>query len=153
MPQFDGISPAIRTLLIQAGWRPDRQSAIADTVAKLQEEGFIPNSTALEILKSFGGLRVQIPASDESPYEHEISFEPFRAATGESDRAIEWKHRIGIELFPIGEEVSSGNVLWVGSDGQIYYGRGFGLYLIGDSLASAMDWLISPTSPPTLCAE
>jgi hypothetical protein len=153
MIQFKDISPRFRELLYRAGWSPERQVEITGWVTSLQKEGFTPNPIALAILASFGGLSLRIPPAGTGTYEHELRFDPVRAATGESDRGKEWKDELGVDLFPVGEEVTSGNIIWAGSDGRIYYGRGFGLYLLGDSLQMATEWLALPVSAPILCAE
>jgi SUKH-3 immunity protein of toxin-antitoxin system len=149
----EDINAAFLQLLHSAGWYSDRQIDTTAWVSALQREGFTSNSLALDVLESLGGLSVRIPPAGINPYEHEIRFDPVRAATGESDRAEEWKEDIGVDLFPIGEEVVSGNVLWIGSDSRVYYGRGFGLYLLGDSLRSSTNWLAFPTSPLVRYAE
>jgi hypothetical protein len=153
MITLDEISPYFGELLRSAGWTPERRVEVNEWVRTLEQEGFATNPQALAVLESVGRLVVRMPPAGISPYTHELRFEPVRAATGESDRAEDWKKELGVDLFPIGEEMTSGNVLWIGSDGRFYYGRGFGLYLLGDSLRTAMDQLASPVSPLVLCAE
>ena len=96
---------------------------------------------------------MQFPPAGINPYQHELRFDPVRAATGEVDRADEWRIELGVDLFPVGEEVRSGNIVWAGSDGKMYYGRGFGLYRLGESFGIAMDQLAFPNSPLVLCVE
>jgi hypothetical protein len=149
----DGVGPEAGDLLWRAGWRPDRRVETIAWVGRLMEEGFLPNPLADSILESLGGLSVPIPAAGINPYDHELRFEPVRAATGDRDRAEAWETALGIHLFPLGEEIRTGNVMWIGDDGKIYYGREFGLYLIGESFREAMDRLVFMTSPLVLVAD
>ncbi len=149
----DDVSPEARNLLWRAGWGPDRRVETTAWVGRLLEEGFLPNPLAYSILESLGGLSVPIPAAGINPYVHELRFEPVRAATGDRDRAEAWETALGIRLFPLGEEIRTGNVIWIGDDGKIYFGRGFGLYLIGESFRAAMDRLAFMASPLVLIAD
>jgi hypothetical protein len=137
-------SEAFAHLVAQAGWDCARKNDMSSIIERLIREGYVANPLALELLESFGGLTIPLPAAGISPYDHDIRFDPLRAASGESDRAEEWKDEIGVDLFPVGEEVSSGNIIWVGNDGRFYYGHGVGLYALGDSLKEAMDQLAFP---------
>src|SRR5260370_18312751 len=153
MITIDDISPEFAELLRSAGWDPNRQVNTDEWVHILKREGFVTNGVALEILESLGNLVVRVPPAEISQYEHELRFDPARPATGESDRARDWFEQLGVALFPIGEESSSGNIIWVSSNGDLYYGRGFGLYYLGQSLRAGMDQLAFPKSSPTFCAE
>jgi hypothetical protein len=153
MITLDDVSPSFAELLQLSDWTPERCVEPNDWVRILEQEGFKANPFALSILESVGGLTVRIPPAGINPYTHELRFDPVRAATGESDRVEAWKIDLGVDLFPVGEEMSSSSVVWVGSDGRFYYGRGFGLYYLGDSLRIATDQLAFPTSPLILCAE
>jgi hypothetical protein len=38
-------------------------------------------------------LVINLPVAGVSPYDHELRFDPYRAAAGELDRVEEWKAR------------------------------------------------------------
>ncbi|MGL6075477.1 MAG: SUKH-3 domain-containing protein [Fimbriiglobus sp.] len=139
-------------LLSQAGWSPDRKVDIATWVTSLESEGFRSNPTALMILESVGGLSVPLPSNSHRIYQNLIRFDPISAATGEADRAEEWSIEIGVDLFPLGD-VLPGYIIWAGSNAEMYYGHGFGLYYLGKTFSSAMDRLLYPTSEMKFCAE
>src|SRR3954451_1318729 len=108
MDQSGHLSDDFRRLLCEAGWSPGRTVEIDEWIRILEAEGFVSNATALAILREFGGLSVRVPPFGANPYEYLLRFDPVQAATGESDRAKDWKDDLGIDLFPLGEEVSSG---------------------------------------------
>jgi hypothetical protein len=149
----DDISPGFRALLDRAGWHPGRRVGTDEWVSRLREEGFTVNASAIDVLETFGGLSVRLPAAGISPYDHELQFEPVLAATGDRDRTEEWEAALGIRLFPLGQEVRTGSVVWAGDDGRLYIGREFGLYLLGETVSAAMDRLAFPATPLIQIAE
>lgn len=153
MITVDEISPRFASLLSHSGWTPDRVVDISAWLSRLEFEGFRVTPNAIAILESLGGLSVAIPPRGTNPYEYELQFDPVTAATGEYDRAVAWIKKLGVGLFPLGEEVGNGNILWSGSDGHIYFGRGFGLYLLGETFHASMDKIAFSDSPLTLCVE
>lgn len=153
MIRLEDVSSEFAKLLLHAGWNPGRQVETSPWTSRLDLEGFKSNPTALAILESLGGLSVRLPPAGINPYEHELRFDPVTAATGEVDRAEGWRDVLGVDLYPIGHEVRTGNVLWVGSDERFYFGHGFGLYRLGDTLSAAMGQLAFPLSPLEICAD
>jgi uncharacterized protein (TIGR02996 family) len=149
----DDISPGFRALLDRAGWHPGRRVGTDEWVSRLRAEGFTVNASAIAVLETFGGLSVRLPAAGISPYDHELQFEPVLAATGDRDRTEEWEAALGIRLFPLGQEVRTGSVVWAGDDGRLYIGREFGLYLLGETFRAAMDQLAVPATPLVQIAE
>lgn len=152
MTSYFEFSAPVRELLYRAGWHADRKQDVEVVVKQLTGEGFPITPNAVGILTSLYGITVVIPPSELNPYRLTVEFDPINAATGEADRAWEWRDAAGIGLFPIGREVGFGNIIWDGSDGRIYYGRGFGLYQLGDDLPSAMTQLVFPLKSPPLIA-
>jgi hypothetical protein len=43
--------------------------------------------------------------------------------------------------------------MWIGDNRRIYFGREFGLYLIGESFPAAMDRLVAMATPLVRIAE
>jgi hypothetical protein len=153
MIDMNKISPELAELFSRSGWSSDRRVETSWWIASLESEGFRSNSTALAILESIGGMSVHMPPFGISPYEHEVRFDPILAATGEFDRTTGWRDELEVELFPLGYEIRSGNILWSGNNGQFYFGRDLGLYHLGDSFNDAMKQLAFPVAPLNQCAE
>ena len=153
MIEIGDISSEFASLLLNSGWTVDRRVDPTDVVTKLSAEGFSPNAHARKILESLGGLTVRIPAAGLSASASHIRFDPVYAATDEYFRAEHFQSQLAITLFPLGEEVTSGGILWAGSDGKYYLGREFGLYLMGDTFREAMDYMTSPQKIAARVAE
>lgn len=154
MPMIErrDISSRFAELLCLGGWSPERRADPAHWIAVLEREGFKSHPAAVAILESLGGLSVPLPAAGINPYDHMLRFDPVEAASGEADLAEGWGADLGVELFPLGEEVMTGGILWAASNGWIYLGRGFGLYFVGESFGPAMDQLAFMPSPLQLAA-
>jgi len=153
MIHYSEISPTFAKILTQSGWSSNRKVDVAEWVSSLKDEGFEPNAVTIAILESVGGLSILIPPYGINPYHHELRFDPMIAASGEFDKAADWQNQLGIRLFPIGEEIRTGNILWVGNDRRFYFGRDFGLCVLGDSFGEAMDRLAFPNSPLSIHLE
>jgi hypothetical protein len=147
-------SESFSDLLRTAGWTVERSVRVDHWLEQLTSEGFQVHEHAIAVLSNLGNLKVQLPVIPGTmPYAGEINFEPVLAGSGEFDRVQNWQPQLRCKLFPIGEESFSGNVIWLADDGEVFYGRGFGLYRLGTSLRKAMDTLAFGTDEPTKCAD
>ena len=153
MIRSSDISPKFAEILLQSGWSSNRKIDIAGWLKGLKGEGFEPSADAIALLESVGGLSLLLPPHGINPYDHELQFDPVRAASGEFDKAVNWQNELGIRLFPLGEEIKTGNILWIATNGKFYYGRDFGLYFLEDTFGAAMDRLAFPNSPLSICSE
>jgi hypothetical protein len=83
-----------------------------------------------------------------NPYSHHLIFDPIYAGCGERDRAEVWEENLGLRLVPVGH-VEGAYPVWVAENGAVYYGREFGLYSLGESLAEALRRLLSADIDPS----
>ena len=139
-------TPRIEYLLRRAGWTPDRRFNPAEWVTQLVQEGFRKNLSAVEILRSFGGIRI-VWSSDEgiSPVGGQIVFDPIEEASGYYEIVELWQSKLPTDIFPIGYYGKVGYVIWIGADEAIYYGRDYGLFKAGNDLPTAMENLVFGT--------
>jgi len=138
-------STQVETVLRRAGWSPTRLVSTVLWAETLAHEGYTPFSSALAILEHLGGLYIDLPPN---PYPHVLVTDPVRAGTGEFDRVEEWQRELGVRLFPLGEVETCGNPVWLADSGQVFYGKGFGLYFLGDSVGEALERLITARIDP-----
>ena len=134
----------VRDTLLKAGWSPSRA---VDTHAWrdwYEREGYSDERSALDILRSFGGLRLRPPMNEAADFGSGlIEFDPIVAATGESDRIRFREQQLGEALWPIGEwcEVY---ILLLGASGAVYAeAPEYGVLLLGPTFGAALRTLIT----------
>lgn len=147
------ISAEFHAILTESGWKPFRKVSTKDWLDQLMSEGYIPNAAALDVLESLGGMTIVTPAIGGRIASSSIVFDPFDAS-GELDRALDWKSQIQVDLFPVGY-VPSACIIWSGNDGHFYYGHIHGLYHLGANIRDAFDRLVFSPEDIALakCAE
>lgn len=143
--------PIISSTLAAAGWSTDRRIDISRWQTWYSLEGYEPDETTFDILRSFGGLTLEPPRLENAYYRGgRTEFEPELAADGESPRIHEWEPEVGELLWPIGEWVQM-YILLNSPSGAIYAeapGHGFGVLRLGVDFADALRSLIIRDRPP-----
>jgi hypothetical protein len=143
-------STAAESVLLKAGWSPERCIPIEHWVVPLELEGFALSQFAAEILHNLGGLKVCLPVDlPSNPFEHKLIFDPLYAGSGEYDSVEEWQKELKTRLFPIAH-VTCAYPVWMADDGAVYYGLGWGLYSLGTSFGEALSRLLKSDIGPAI---
>jgi hypothetical protein len=96
----------------------------------LEAEGFTVVPGVLEILRTYGGLRVMERGPGVECARSPFCLEPM-LASGETERFKRYEPVVGGSLFPLGEVADGLAFLALGSAGAIY--------LVGDGVAHVAD--------------
>jgi hypothetical protein len=113
------VSDSSKRLLNQFGWTPDRNIDIQKWQAQLECEGFVVTQEAAAILRSFGGLTINLSQA-EGPFIPEwLTFDPIIAASGEFDRIDYWQKYLGSILTPLAL-VGGGAIMVISAEGRVY---------------------------------
>lgn len=129
--------------LRDAGWTPEYRANTDAWAADLAADGYDVHPMALEILAAIGGLMI-VPR----PLPHlgvgggPLEMEPMLAAAGEYPRIALREERLGTTLCPIGEWDSE-CILLAARDGRIFAETTFAVWYVGDSISSALKWIIA----------
>src|SRR5581483_8057653 len=130
-------SKEVHSALENAGWSPGRKVPTAHWVSGLVAQGFTVLPAAIDLLESFGGLKIRplkLPIEVYRP--GVLSFEPVLAA--ESDRVEYWQKRLRLRLSPIAELTGGAGVL-LAEAGRIFTCWDTILWVDGASFEDAME--------------
>jgi hypothetical protein len=94
---FDDLSPAVRSRLEAAGWRPGRTVPIDTWDEVLRREGHLLSPVAAEILTGLGGLRVE--PGPAAKFRQPLLFEPELAGSGAYDIADSFAEALEVILL------------------------------------------------------
>jgi hypothetical protein len=114
-----GFSPEVEAVLRTAGWRPERQTDVASWTSLFEGDGVYAHQAAIDFLREFGGLSVEISGSGVTRAKAPFAFDP-SLCEGEGDRFAEFGSDIGRELFPIGEIERGSFFLGIDQNSEIY---------------------------------
>lgn len=149
---IENISSYSKSILIQAGWTPDRQVSTDDWLDHLKAEGIAKNDEGIRFLEYFGGLRFDPPENSNGLYHPEESFfDPVDANNFDVVRA--WMRKLGQQYFPLGSIWGDRAVLVISDDGKYYGISDCGLHFIGEDVASLFHVIIDASKRDILLHE
>lgn len=132
----------VRTALQMSGWSPERQVDPSEAIDRLVAEGFTCNPYAVDILRSFHGIRIdrEEPKVPDAKFgRSRLEFRPEADALDFVELVSGIEEDLGTSLFPIADSDDGLWLVLVGEDGQVYdslqgmllrYGRDFNEALI-----------------------
>ncbi|MEU8939245.1 SUKH-3 domain-containing protein [Streptomyces goshikiensis] len=148
MLRFDSLRPDLLRALRDAGWHPQRRVSVSPWLDSLQQEGYLPNLQAEEILAALGGLAIE-PINQSGPNfsnDEPFNFDPISAGSGQRGLASEIEGVLGGQYFPIGEWLSYSSV-FIEADGKVV-AAGLGwIWEMGSTFEDALELAICAERP------
>lgn len=126
-----------------AGWTPERSIDTSKYQKFFETEGFTITYRTIEILQSFGGLRINPLSGPQAVFgSGPINFEPILAGEGEQSYVEYRERQIGLKLTPLGEWDNLAMLL-IADDGQVISDAGnMGTWRVDRDFESALELLI-----------
>lgn len=150
MTVFDDLSPAVRSLLEAAGWRPGRTVPVDAWDEVLRREGHLLSPLAAEILTGLGGLEVH--PGPAAKFRQPLLFEPELAGSGAYDIAEQFEAQYGQSFYPIAEWISA-SVVYIGHLGKVVSYDDIERLDIADSFAEALEVILLGVREPRVLPD
>ncbi len=131
-------------LLRDAGWSENRRFALLNKYKQaLESNGFSVPAAIESFLNSFGGLLVKHPHAELKEQTDYFHFNVIKAISGGDPAWVtdEYSSRVGKQLCVIGEAFRRSMTLCMSSDKKVYAGLDDMLFLVGNSIKSAIETL------------
>jgi hypothetical protein len=140
------LDPYVLNILKEHGWYQDRRYDISDWLNTLSSEGYTSFEYAETILKSLGGIYVNV-VGDKEHMGAQFNFDPLYAG-GHYVLLSKFEDVAEEELYPLGEMVQA--LAYVGKSKKIYWGDWKNLYLAGDFIEDYLNNLFDKKNKPKL---
>jgi hypothetical protein len=116
---MSGFPTEVEDVLRAAGWSPERRADVAGWTALFEQDGVRPHPAAIDFLREFGGLSIELGGPGVSMAKEPVAFDP-ALCDGEGDRFAEFGEELGRQLFPIGELAHGAYFLGIDENSEIY---------------------------------
>ncbi|MFF2331207.1 MULTISPECIES: SUKH-3 domain-containing protein [unclassified Streptomyces] len=148
MIRFDSLRPDLLRALRDAGWHPRRRVGVSPWLDSLQQEGYLPNQQAEEILAALGGLVIEPINQSGSNFSNDepFNFDPISAGSGQRGLATEIEGVLGGQYFPIGEWLSYSSVFIEAEGKVVAAGLGW-IWEMGSTFEDALELAICADRP------
>lgn len=138
-------SENVNKLLQQAGWTPNRAIDTSEYQLLFEDNGLPVLPVALNILREFGGLRVQgIHPYTQNSYLW-LDIDPIFACDVQSvELLLDFSTILERPLTPIGIAAQGEWVLLVDAEGRVYANHDLDIYYVADEIREAIQVLCRP---------
>lgn len=131
-------------ILKNSGWDFNREVNTEPYIKFLNEKGYSINKSALDFLKSFGGIKVKFPSFREEISER-LYFDPLISDVLGSECVRFYEEKLGEKLTLVGFSPASILAILVSESGKFYGGTGEEeiLFFLGNDFSEAIEELIN----------
>ncbi|MBF6289850.1 SUKH-3 domain-containing protein [Nocardia cyriacigeorgica] len=153
MTNFSWPSRITAEVVTRAGWSPERKIDIQPWLDDLGSQGFSFSQYAIDVLTSFGGLRIPPQKIEGALYAGtEIEFDPMEVGDGMRERYVNIESRLGQRLSPLADCGGESSLL-IAENGSILQDWSGGIRLLGETFPDALDLAIRRHKWPVSVVE